>query len=152
MHATLRLRLLATFIAFTMPAPAQTDWAGFAAGLRSKYRPPLLRETFTVKPGLEMVVDYAANGNVCKIQLPPMGPDSRPGVQSAKAIDGFLAELLPLAMRGKELGRLMIATGAPSVSMVEYENLTIAENFQGKNRTGVTATFTKEQCRDQPAP
>jgi hypothetical protein len=152
MHATLSLRLLATFIAFGVSALAQADWAGFATGLRSKYGPPLLRETFAVKPALEMVVDYAANGNVCRIQLPPMGPDLRPGVQSGQAIDNFLAELLPLTMRGKEQRRFLMATGAPSVSIVEYENVTIAENFQGDRRTGVTATFTKEQCRDQAAP
>jgi len=151
MHARLKLRLVATFIAFGVSAFAQTDWAGFAAALRSKYGPPLLRETFTVKPGLEMVVDYAANGNVCKIQLPPMGPDNQPGVQSGQAIDNFLAELLPMAMRGKEQRRSAMMTGLASVSLVEYENVTIAENFQAGTRTGVTATFTKEQCRDQPA-
>jgi len=98
-----------------------------------------------------MVVDYAANGNVCKIQLPPMGPDNQPGVQSGQAIDNFLAELLPMAMRGKEQRRSAMMTGLASVSLVEYENVTIAENFQAGTRTGVTATFTKEQCRDQPA-
>ncbi len=151
MHARLKLRLLATFIAFSVSAFAQADWAGFAAGLRSKYGPPLLRETFTVKPGLDMVVDYAANGNVCRIQLPPIGPDNQPGVQSGQAIDNFLAELLPLPMRGKEQRRSMMQAGLLSVSMIEYENVAIAENFQGTSRTGVTVTFTKEQCRDQPA-
>jgi hypothetical protein len=37
------------------------------------------------------------------------------------------------------------------VTMVEYQNVTIGELFQGGKRTGVTVTFTKETCRDQPA-
>lgn len=149
MHAKLNLRLLATFIGFALSAFAQIDGAGFAADLRAKYGPPLARETFTGRPGIEMIVDFAANGHVCTIQLPPIGPGREPGVKTGKAVDDFLLELVPLAMRGKELGRLVTFMGAPSVSVVEYENVTIAEGWQGQRRTGVTVTFTKEKCRDQ---
>ncbi len=38
--------------------------------LRSKYGVPVDRETFTVRPGIEMVVDYGPNKQVCRIQLP----------------------------------------------------------------------------------
>jgi hypothetical protein len=150
MIARPNLRLLATFIGFTASVFAQVDGAGFAAGLRAKYGPPLARETFTARPGIEIVVDYAANGNVCRIQLPPIGPSSEPGVQSAKAIDDFLAELLPSNVRGKELRRWATSTGLHLMSAIEYENLTIAEVSQEQMRTGITVTFTKDQCRDQP--
>jgi hypothetical protein len=151
MNARLDLRLLVTFVGFALSAFAQVDGAGFARDLRTKYGPPLARETFTGRHGIEMVVDYAANGHVCKIQLPPIAPGREPDVRTPQAVDDFLAELVPLKIRGKELRRLVESFGVPSVSKVEYESVVIAEAFQDRRRTGVTVTFTKEECRDQPA-
>jgi hypothetical protein len=142
----MRAKLFAAAIALGSTAFAQTGPAEFAAGLRSKFGPPLLRETFTVMPGVEMVVDYAANGNVCRIELPPRAPEpDRSGVRSGRAMDEFLKELIPLALRGKELGSLMSATGTNSLTtVVTYENLAIA-----RSSARVTVTFPKEQCRDR---
>jgi hypothetical protein len=122
---------------FASTMVAQTDWAGFAAGLRSKYGPSLLRDTFVPRPGVEMAVDYAANGNVCRIQLPPIVPDD------------FLTELIPASMRGKELRGAMMQFGQISVKFTEYENVTISESFNATGRTGVTVSFPNEQCRDK---
>jgi len=133
------LRLLVAVSMLVSSAFAQTDWAGFAAGLRSKYGPPLLRETFIPKPGIEMAVDYAANGNVCRVQLPPTAPDD------------FLLELIPLSMRGKELGKMVEMFGVNSIRIIEYENVAISESYHGDQRTGVTVSFPKEQCRDKVA-
>jgi hypothetical protein len=146
----LSVRLLATFIGFAFSAFAQIDGARFAADLHAKYGPPLARETFAVRPGFEMVVDYAPNGHVCKIQLPPIGPSSEPGVETTQAVDDFLGELIPIKMRGKELGRMGEVFGLPSISIVEYENITIAQAFQGDARTGVTVTFANEKCPERP--
>ena len=152
MSAKLKLRLLATLIGFTLSAFAQIDGAKFTSDLRTKFGPPLARETFTVRPGIEMVVDYAANGHVCKIQLPPVAPRrDDPAVSSPQAIDEFISELVPSAMRGKELRRWASISGLNSVSMVEYENVGIAEALHEQRRTGVTVTFTKVACRDRPA-
>src|SRR5258706_7672226 len=105
---------------------AQIGGSGFANELRAKYGPPVARETFVVRPDFEMVVDYAANGHVCRIQLPPEAPGQEPGVKTQQAVDDFLLELVPLTMRGKELGRMMAATGSVhSESVVRYENVTI---------------------------
>jgi hypothetical protein len=151
MNARRNLRLPATFIALTLSAFAQIDGAKFVSELRAKYGPPLARETFKVPAG-EMVVDYATNGNACRIQLPPMGPDAQnAGVKSTKAIDDFLLQLVPLTVRGKELRRWQSTTGGHFMLGVEYENVGIAEvgsNFE-PGRTAVTVTFLKEQCRDQ---
>jgi hypothetical protein len=94
-----------------------------------------------------MVVDYPSNGRICRIQLPPAAPSREPGVTTTQAIDEFLLELIPMTRRGKELRRSMMAVGAPSVSIVEYETLSIAESFQDRTRTAVTVTFTREDCR-----
>jgi hypothetical protein len=137
------------FFGFALSAFAQIDGSQFAAELRAKYGPPLARETFTSKPGIEMVVDYAANGHVCRIQLPAVAPSRDPRVQTTQAIDEFVSELVPLSVRGKELRRMRESMGLHSASIIEYEYVAIVESFQGLERTGVTVTFTKEECRDQ---
>jgi hypothetical protein len=147
MRAKIGFRLLASFAGFALSAFAQIDGARFARDLRAKYGPPLARETFVARPGLEMLVDYAANGHVCRIQLPPIAPSREPGVKTAQAVDDFLVELVPVTMRGKELGRMVEALGAPSVSQIDYENVTISELRQGGRRTGVTVKFKNEECR-----
>ena len=140
------------FFGLAVSAFAQIDGAQFATEMRAKYGPPMARETFTARPGIEMIVDYAANGHVCRIQLPAVAPLRDTGVRTPQAIDEFVLELVPLSIRGSELGRMSMAVGLPGVSMINYEYVTIAEELQGQKRTGVTVTFTKEQCRNQPAP
>ncbi len=151
MHARSSLRLLTVFLGFTFSASAQFDAEKFAAALPTNYGSPLHREIFSVPVG-EMVVDYAANGHVCGIQLPAIGPEEgRKNVMSARGVDDFLLKLLPLSMRGKEVGKMNEAFGAPSVSVTQYENVAISVLFQGDTRTGVTATFANEKCQDRPA-
>ena len=149
MDAKLTLRLLAAFAGFTMSALAQIDGAKFAADVRAKYGTPLSRQTFKIPAG-EMVVDYATNGNICRIQLPSMGPEEgQLGVSSTKAVDDFILKLVPLTLRGKEVRRMAESTGLHSVSTIEYENVVIAELF-GLERIGVTVSFTTEKCQVQP--
>jgi hypothetical protein len=139
-------------LGLALSASAQSNASGFASDLRAKYGPPLLREVFLVPPG-EMIVDYSPSGHVCRIHLPPIGPESRqPGVKSTQAVDDFLLELLPPTMRGKELRRMVMAFGAPSVSTIEYENVVISESLQDVRRTGVTVTFKNEPCQQQTNP
>ena len=153
MTARLSFSLLAICVlGCASSAFAQIDESRFASDLRAKYGPPLARETFTGRPGIQMIVDYAANGHVCRIQLPPVGPGRDPGVKTTQAVDDFLAELAPLTMRGKELRRFYSAMGAISMSTVEYENVTISESLQGARRTGITVRFKNEDCQEQPIP
>jgi hypothetical protein len=39
-----------------------------------------------------------------------------------------------------------MATGAPSMSLKIYENVTIAETHNGNIGTGITVTFTNAAC------
>jgi hypothetical protein len=149
MHAKLALLLLSAFIGFAVSASAQFDAENFAVGLRAKYGPPLHREVFLVPPG-QMVVDYAANGHPCRIQLPATGPEEGTNVISAKGVDDFLLKLLPLSVRGKELGTMVEMFGLAGILITQYENVTISESLKGEKRTGVTATFPKEKCEDGP--
>ncbi|MGI9072823.1 MAG: hypothetical protein ACR2JB_16275 [Bryobacteraceae bacterium] len=143
-------RLLLPVMGFVALAIAQIDGLALSAELRAKYGPALTRETFLIPAG-EMVVDYGATGRVCRIGLPSVAPDDRqPGMKSAKAMDDFLLELIPSARRGKELMRSVTVMGAPGISVVAYENVTITEMLQGQSRTGVTVTFPNESCPHRP--
>jgi len=102
-----------------------------------------------VARGTEVIVHFAANNHVCRIELPPMGPTVDPGITSTQAVDDLVAELVPSSVRGKELRRFWQAFGLPSVSTVEFENVSISEFFQGQERTKVTIAFTNEVCKDQ---
>ncbi len=133
------------FLAMTAALFGQFDPAGFATGLYGKFGPPLNRQTFEARVGIEMIVDYAANGHVCRIQLPAIAPEQdQPNTISRKGLQDFLAELLPVSLRGKELRRMSAAMGAISMSSIEYENVTISEILE---RPGtVTVSFKGESC------
>ena len=58
--------LLVLCLLFAMSAFAQLD----SAALHAKLGTPLNRETFHMPAGFDLVVDYGANGQVCKLQVP----------------------------------------------------------------------------------
>jgi hypothetical protein len=65
-----------------------------------------------------------------------------------RGVNDFLLELVPLTMRGKELGRMLAATGSVhSESIVRYENVTIAETLNNGKRARMTVMFN-EECGD----
>ena len=119
-----------------------------ASSLRSKYGPPLDRETFMVRPGIEMVVDYGSGRQVCQIQLPSgehmVG--SVPGVVTKQQVDEVLAEVVPFSVRGKEINHGIIATGAPMFYFTYYEHVNIGEVKVNGTGTGITVTFKDPVC------
>jgi hypothetical protein len=143
------MRLWLGFFGIVVAAFGQMDGAKFSSDLNAKYGPPLARQIFLVKTGFELTVDYSANGNICEMRLPPRGPERDTGTLSPKGVDDFLKELLPLAIRGKELGRIVSFLGLASVSTVEYENVLISESFQGTERKEITVTFPKDHCAER---
>ena len=150
MYPKLALLLLLSFIGCSVSLWAQFEADKFVAGLRANFGPPLAREVFLVPAG-EMVVDYAADGRACRIQLPAVGPEEGTNVRSPKAVDDFLLKLLPLSMRGKQLGKMAEGMSLQSVLITQYENVTISESLHGQRRIRVTVTFTKEKCEDRPS-
>jgi hypothetical protein len=123
--------------------------------LRTKYGAPLDRETFTVRPGVKMVVDYGPGRQVCRIQLPSgkqIVGTAPPGVVTKQQVDEVLEEVVPPAMRGKELNRMAVATGAPMMFLTEYEHVTISELKNGVIGTGITVTFKDPACPKKTAP
>jgi hypothetical protein len=138
-------------LGFALPAVAQLN----SSALRSKYGPPLNRETFHMPEGFGLVVDYDAANQACKLEVPALMPTNAKVSNSEemkKRMYDFLADVVPAAMRGKELGRSAFMSGLISMSSVEYEHVTIHESqyagqpFDGKN----TITVTFKACETRP--
>ncbi len=105
----------ALFTGFSVSSFAQLD----AYKLQGKYGPPMARETFAVRPGIEMVVDYGLAKQVCRIQLPSgirYGGTIPDGAVTQQRIDEVLDEVVPASMRGKEINKMFMAMGLVSVS------------------------------------
>lgn len=122
--------------------------------LRAKYGEPIARETFQVRPNIEAVVNYGTGHQVCKIDLPPgsyvnIVGEIPPHFATKKQVDEVIDELVPPAMRGKAGPHMMAASGRISMSICEYENITIFEpqdpDHSGR-RTSVTITFKRPDC------
>jgi hypothetical protein len=133
---------------FTSLMFAQVD----SSALRAKFGTPLNRETFTVRPGIEMIVDYSPTStHACQLQFPgqaPFPPDAAPGVgfNLKKLMDDVVDEIVPVAMRGKELGRLCESAGLSGMCSKDYEHLTIIEPMTGDRRTAVIVRFNTADC------
>jgi hypothetical protein len=151
MSARLHLAVLAICcLAFAVPAVAQLD----SSALRAKYGLPLYRETFHIPSGFDLIVDYGASHQVCKLELPALMPTNEKisnASEMTKRMHDFLAELVPPSLRGKELGHVMEAMSAVSVLSVEYEHVTIRElqdaNQPFGNNNTITVTFKSDNCQ-----
>jgi hypothetical protein len=147
-----KLNRLLCFLAFALPATAQLD----SAQLRVKFGAPLDREIFHVPPGFDLVVNYGIGHQVCTLQVPAVMPtDSqvRNGAEMKQKMGAFLADLVPDAMRGTEMGRGVILLGAISLSTVEYEHVMIVETQyanQNSIHNKITVRFKNPACQ-QPA-
>jgi hypothetical protein len=138
-------------LGFALPAIAQLN----SSALRSKYGPPLNRETFHMPAGFDLIVDYDAGNQVCKMKVPALMPTDEQVANAAvmkQRMYEFLADLVPAAMRGKELRRGAFMSGLSSMSSVEYEHVTIhelqyaAQPFARDN----TITVTFKNCETPP--
>lgn len=128
------MRLVLGGLLLALPALAQLD----SSTLRAKFGQPLNRETFRVRAGLDLAVDYGASGQVCTIEIPVL--------QTPKDTEAFLAELVPDSMRGKEISRMTEMFGMAWLSFVEYEHVTIVESGHGDTRNPTTVRFKTEGC------
>jgi hypothetical protein len=142
-------QLLFCCFAFVLPAAAQLD----SAALHAKYGSPLNRETFHMPAGFDLVVDYGAYSDACRLQVPALMPTteqvSNAAVMNRRMYD-LLAELVPDSMRGKEISRMASSMGALSVQRIEYEHVTISEFKTAQpfdHDNVITVTFTSPNCR-----
>lgn len=129
-------------------APAQIN----ALSLRLKYSPPLDRETFAVRPEVEIRVDYGPAKQACAIVLPSgtaiVGTPS-PDVVTPEQMKEILDDLIPDAARGKEIKRGVIEVGILKVVHTEYEHVNIDERFKSGVGTGIVVVFKDPACQKQ---
>jgi hypothetical protein len=138
-------------LAVALPAVAQLD----SSALRSKYGPPLNRETFHMPAGFDLIVDYDAGNQVCKMKVPALMPTNERisnATEMKKRMYEFLGDLVPDAMRGNELRRGAFMSGLVSIVSIDYEHVTIGEMqyadqpFSRDN----TITVTFKNCETPP--
>jgi hypothetical protein len=137
------MRLALGFLLLALPALAQLD----SAALRAKFGAPLHRETYHVPQGFDLIVDYGAENQVCKLEVHALPPrEDRSGPYNPKQeMEAFLLDLVPSSMRGKELGRFAGMTGAFSgFSGVRYEHVTISQPDRSET---MTLSFKSDDCR-----
>jgi hypothetical protein len=70
--------------------------------LLAKYGPPN-GSKFTISPGFEIVVECEPDGQVRRIEFPGTAPDAT-GASTEQRVDEVVLELVPMSMRGKEIG------------------------------------------------
>src|SRR5689334_19782782 len=145
------MRWILYLLACALPGAAQLD----SAALRAKYGAPLDRETYHMPSGFDLTVDYGANHQACKLQVPALMPSDEKISNSdvmRNRMYAFLSELLPDSIRGRELHRGVMVSGMHSVLLVEYERISFAESKdESQPFAGVlTITFKNQDCR-QPA-
>jgi hypothetical protein len=140
---------LGLFALCCLPAFAQID----SSALRAKFGAPLKRETFRMPAGFDLIVDYGTMGQVCKLEVPAVMPHENAKVwnitvQKQRMYD-FLADLVPAAMRGKEVMRLYEQFGLPSQMTTEYENVTVSEiqNDAEPEDGTITIKFKNAGCQ-----
>jgi len=120
--------------------------------LRLKYGQPLDRETFTVRPEVEIRVDYGPAKQACAILLPSgmagVGTPS-PDVITRDQMKEIWDDLVPAAVRGQEIKRGVIEVGILKTVYTEYEFVNIDEHFKSGMGTGIVVVFKDSACQKQ---
>jgi len=135
--------LTSMFLSLVVASSAYAQIDAFS--LRSKYGPPLDRETFTVRPGIEIRVDYGPAKQACGIVM-PMGTSNvgepTPDVITREQMKEILDEFVPASVRGKGIGRRVLGNGI--IGIVKYEHVTIQERFKSSQ---IVVVFDDPACR-----
>ena len=137
-------------LSLASPAFAQLD----SPALRAKLGLPLNCETFRIPPGFDLVVDYGADNQACKLTVPALMPRiNETGVyrtsEAKQQMDDFLADLVPSSTRGKELNRVVIGMAAFSSTVVLYERVTVSKLSSGDwFHDTITVRFKNDNCKE----
>jgi hypothetical protein len=147
------VRVLCCFL-LALPAAAQLD----SSALRVKFGAPLQRETFRMPSGFDLVVDYGAGQQVCRLQVPALMPTDEKILRAddmKQRMYRFLLDLVPAAVRGRELRRSTAQMGIASVMLTDYEHVSISElqhagePFDQNSR--ITVQFKSSACESPAA-
>jgi hypothetical protein len=132
-----------------VPAFAQLD----SSALRAKFGAPINRETFHMPEGFDLVVDYNAVRQVCKIEAPALMPVPKDQVANSQAMKqrmyDFLLALIPAPMRVEERTLGTTVVGRVSVTFSDYGPVSISEmQVDGEHGKGtLTLRFKAIACQ-----
>src|SRR5580658_1680334 len=104
-------RLAVCCLLLALPVAAQLD----SAALRRKFGPPLNRETFHVRPGFDITVDYGAKHQVCRMEIPTS--------VTREATKQFIEELIPAKEGLTVTGSAGEGIQSESLPTTHYEQL-----------------------------
>jgi hypothetical protein len=126
-----------------------------SSDLRAKLGPPLQREVFHLPQGFDLIADYSPGSQVCRLQVPALMP-AEESVQREPVMKqrmyAFLADLVPPSMRGAELRKFTMINGLPSITTIEYENVSVVESNTGQHFSSgntITITFKNASCENK---
>jgi hypothetical protein len=96
--------------------------------LHNRYGEPD-RERFAARPGIGLTVEYGSDHLACYAVLEPPQPliytEDQIPLMSSEAVTEVLEEIVPVAMRGKEINKMIHQSGCNVANMTDYENVFI---------------------------
>jgi len=160
-------RLSLVFLVVALGAfPADTSET-----LRARYGRPIPddqalagTETFVVRPLIVASVLYGKSGHVCDILIRPERPvyplQSRKNVIGSDQIAGIIDELVPVEVRGKPLGTMVLDAlcGGSDPDRVcsgiadDWANLNIRHNSGGGREQYAIIRWKRDECHFEPYP
>jgi hypothetical protein len=126
--------------------------------LRSRYG-ELDIERFIVRPGIGLTVEYGSDRLACEMLVEPPLPlfhgDEQTLYMSSDEVTGVLDDVVPVGMRGREIGHLTSEIGRNKYDSIEYENVSIGRStdegvpLKPEREIRSNVIFKRDVCRDQ---
>jgi hypothetical protein len=86
-------------------------------------------ERFTARPGISLAVEYGSDHLACQplIELaqPLIHQEEQAQFMSSERVSEVLEEVVPVAMRGKEISAMIDVSGCNKVHITDFENVFI---------------------------
>ena len=100
-----------------------------AQGLRKLYGEPTM-ERFAVRSGITVAVQYGPDRTACQLLIAPVQSllelqEPIPPSMSSRDVSDVLQELIPVAIRGKQINSTSIEVGGKALLKTDYENVSI---------------------------
>ena len=126
--------------------------------LRSRYGEPDI-ERFIVRPGISLTVEYGSDRLACEMliesPLPLFHGDEQTRYMSSDDVTSVLDELVPVGMRGQQIGDFIQEMGRSRYDLIQYENVSIGRStdegvpLKPEREIRANVIFKRDVCRDQ---
>jgi hypothetical protein len=124
--------------------------------LRSRYGEPDI-ERFIVRPGIALTVEYGSDGLACEMLIEPPLPlfhgNEQTPYMSSDAVTSVLDDVVPVGMRGQEIGNSISEMGRNRHELTQYENVSIGRSTDtgvplvAEREMRATVIFKPDICR-----